>query len=227
MDLTKQLANPNDASAEVVAESALRLRMAGRSYRQIGKVLSLSHSRAYEIVIGRLQEIRSLNLELVEELRTLELARLDDMWRRMYPAPELPNASIDPKTAIALLRIVHERRAIAGLDVVQRNALPPADVPYTGPFDLDLLTVPQLRELEAIAMAATGLDPAMEVHAPANSPSAARMEEPIAESHNSAVFDIPAPMRDHSASLDHDLDTGYPLAVVFETARSSPTYLPE
>ena len=223
MDLSKQLASPSDASAEVNAEAALRLRISGRSYRQIGNAIGLSHSRAYEIVIGRLQELRSLNHELVEELRTLELARLDDMWRRMYPKPQHPDEKIDPKTAMALLRIVQQRRAIAGLDVVQRNALPPADVPYLGPFDLDLLTLDQLREFEAIAMTATGLDPALEVR----SPSPVSPVSMKRTSDEAPTVSVTGPLDSETVDFPtHDPDTGYPLAVALSTSRST-SYLPE
>jgi hypothetical protein len=225
VDLRNQHVKPDDADAEVKAEAALRLRIAGRSYRQIGRSMDLSHSRAYEIVIGRLQEIRSLNLELVEELRTLELARLDDMWRRMYPSPETPNAKIDAPTALALLRIVRERRAIAGLDVAPRFLPPVPEVPFTGAFDLDnaALTLEDLQDLERVTMRAMGLDPTNEV-LPAPGSSAETPRPALAAV--SAAAESFIETDETAGAIDHDPDTGYPVAVAI-VARPSPTYLPE
>ena len=220
MDLTKQPASTIEARTELLTSHVLALRIRGLSYRKMATQLGCSPTTAHRLTVEHLREIRTLNEELVEELRTLELARLDDMWRRIYP--ENFEERIGEKQALALLRIVQQRRAIAGLDVQPKNAEIGGDVPYAGAVDMDLLTVEQLREFEVILMRATGLDPAMEVQPPAQpqakQPSAVRMEEPIAESHNSTLFDIQA--------IDVDPDTGYPLAVALSAPRSS-SYLPE
>ena len=222
MNLAKQEASTIDARVELLTSHVFALRVAGLSYRKIAERAGCSVSRAYEIVVDRLRELRTLNEELTGELRALELSRLDDMWRRLYP--EHHDEPLEPKRALALIRIVQQRRAIAGLDVVQRNALPPADVPYAGSFDLDnpALTLDDLRDLERVTMRAMGLDPSLEVQASVR-PAELFSELTAVSSQENEIESA----EQNGEEIASDPDTGYPIAVAFTTSRAPATYQPE
>lgn len=157
MDFTKQEAHPPNVSREVHMEQALALRIRGYSYRKIAKSMGVVLSYAYDLVVSGLQETKNLTAEHVEELRTLELARLDDMWQKLYPT--LPKDAIDAKTANTLIRISERRAALTGMDAPKFMPMGGGALPYVGPFDLDNLSLADLRNLEIIVIRASGGDP--------------------------------------------------------------------
>lgn len=166
-DLTKQEAHPQEVRSAVHAEAALHLRMQGQSYAKIGQALGISKATAWRLVTDALQELQHTTRETVEELRALELARLDDLWRRLYPA--LPNQKLDVQAGRLMLRISMQRSLLLGLPVL-RMPLGGDEVPVPGDVDLAKLSVEDLRQLEAILSRAGGgtiealrLNPADEV----------------------------------------------------------------
>ncbi len=112
---------------------ALQLRQAGASLTQIGEHLGVSESRACRIVQDALAAVVR---EPADEVRQLELARLDQLWveatkvlRRTHITVSNGRVAIDPRTeqpleddgpvlnAIDRLLKIQERRAkLLGLD---------------------------------------------------------------------------------------------------------------
>jgi hypothetical protein len=91
------LANNATAPAKLSAEDrqflALSLRKQGGSYRQIAKALReqgkasprYSEGAAYKDVIAALERQRTERAETVEQVRVLELERLDDLHAKLWP----------------------------------------------------------------------------------------------------------------------------------------------
>jgi len=64
-------------------EKALELRKQGYSYRDIGSVIGCTNVRAQQIISTFLKEINSRNELSAEDLRTLELEKLDKMEKTL------------------------------------------------------------------------------------------------------------------------------------------------
>jgi hypothetical protein len=121
------------ANARFREARSLELRLAGASFRQIGLALGCSEQRAHQIVSRALDR---LIREPAEQVRQLELARLDQLWieawkvlRRSHPLvsngktvrhPDsgLPLEDDGPVLAAigTLLRIQERRARLLGLD---------------------------------------------------------------------------------------------------------------
>ena len=89
---------------------ALQLRLEGASYREIARTLGWKdHSSAYAHVQESMQAIVQ---EPAEELRTLELERLDADYLALAPAARKGDVS----SILARLRIMERRAKYTGLD---------------------------------------------------------------------------------------------------------------
>jgi hypothetical protein len=95
--------------------NALVLRQAGATYTKIAKQLGYrNRSSAADAVTRALA--RTTPKPLADEVRRLELERLDDLWRSMYPkAVQGDHLAVD-----RCLRIMARRAALLGLDAPQR-----------------------------------------------------------------------------------------------------------
>lgn len=185
MDLTQQEASPDDATVETLKAQALQLRIAGHSYRAIGRAISRSHTRAHELVIEALREVRTLTAERVAELRALEGARLDDLWWKLYPKKAGDILSADKARALA--RISEGRRQLYGLDLPRfLGGLGGDDATFTEAIDLNRLDLAELRTIEQLTLKAKGqgaeafgLDPDDEIFDPTAAEGEVTLEVPL------------------------------------------------
>lgn len=93
---------------------ALELRKAGTTYRKIGEVMDCSGSTAFEYVQDALKEMQK---EPAKAVRELELERLDQMLRAIWPDVLKGN-----RLAIDRALQIQDRRArYLGLDAPQRR----------------------------------------------------------------------------------------------------------
>jgi hypothetical protein len=118
---------------------ALELRKAGLSYPQIGKALGVSQVAAYKIVMRVLQRYEANIQEETEDLREIELQRLD----RMLNAIEPKIRRGDLKAIAVAVRISERRSRLLGLDLPQKmehTSTPDA------PVDLRLLSDAELEQ---------------------------------------------------------------------------------
>jgi hypothetical protein len=158
---------------------ALDLRKAGASYRAIAATLGINEKTAYNDVRRALQTLAELELTSAEELRTLELARLDKLTieaARVLAATHpyvsggkvLPNLADDgPKLQAIdrLLRISESRRKLLGLDAPPKVPLNPDGTPFAAAYtelravvlnllapypDLRLLLADQLAQVDEV-----------------------------------------------------------------------------
>lgn len=89
---------------------ALRLRKAGHTYDSIARVMGLSHrGDAHHLVQDA---IRDISREPAEQVRELELARLDDLQR----APWMASLKGDLHALDRVLRIMERRASYLGLE---------------------------------------------------------------------------------------------------------------
>ena len=95
-------------------QQALDLRVAGATYRQIGERLGVSLPIAWKHTQAALQQAPR---EPVQELRQIELARLDRL--HMAHWPQALGGSVDATNQV--LRIMDRRARLLGLDQANGN----------------------------------------------------------------------------------------------------------
>lgn len=91
--------------------TALELRKMGLSYRKIAEKLGVSHVQIYNDIKSELASLSDLNTGATEELRQLELERLD----RIIAALDHWVQSGNTQAAIALLKAMDTRAKLLGL----------------------------------------------------------------------------------------------------------------
>lgn len=147
------ISNQPTGTRENAAErrvQALDLRKAGHSYRAIGVALDISEAQAHRDVKAALTRLAQLELAAADELRAMELARLDDLQveatrillttHPLVSGGKVLSGFTDEGTAIGLtddgpklaaidrlLKIAERRARLLGLDL-QPGATLPGDV---------------------------------------------------------------------------------------------------
>lgn len=140
---------------------ALDMRAGGSSYREIARALGWkTHVSAMKAVKKALEGVTQ-TLEQAEEVRSLELERLDQMWKGLAPQATKGN----PRAVMAAVRLMGERRhLVAGLDV-----LAPVDAMAAGNGVINVfMNIPEGRDVtpepegytDAIDVASHELPPA-------------------------------------------------------------------
>jgi hypothetical protein len=104
---------------------ALELRKAGYSYRAIGERLGISHVQAYTDVNAELARLTELRKDSTEELRELELERLDVLLKGLEPMARVGN----PGAVNSYLRVMERRAKLLGLDAPERKDITSAGQP--------------------------------------------------------------------------------------------------
>jgi hypothetical protein len=172
-----QLASPIAVKAQNGREKALQLRITGATYKQIAEKLNLSLSTVHGYVVDALDDLRERNSTLAQRVQDLDMIRLDTLLRGLWPKRK------DPQVANTILRVLDQRAKLAGAYPVVRwegSGAGGGIVPTSGDLDLRKLSMDQLRQLEAIVIAAgpkpltspsrMGLDPTREVEKPEQMP---------------------------------------------------------
>lgn len=125
---------------------ALELRSAGLSYRQIADALGVSRASAWRIVTRGLDELTAKCAEKAEQVKALELVRLDAMRVLLWPKRG------DPRVCDSLLRISERVARLHGLDAPQKiEATGAVQVEQSDPVpDLTKLTDEEIGQLAKI-----------------------------------------------------------------------------
>lgn len=114
----RQEAHKGQAEAAAARRiQALELRKAGVSYRAIGDKLGVSEAQAHRDVKAAMQALAKVQDTIAEDVRVMELARLDDMYFSI--ATQIRNGNhgaIDRG-----LRIMERRAKLLGLDAAVKN----------------------------------------------------------------------------------------------------------
>ena len=94
------------------SKEAVALRLQGRTYDEIAAALGCGHGTAYRAVAGHLAATRAEAGETAQELREVELQRLDRLLAVVGPMAE----GGDLQAVDRVLRIQERRSAYLGLD---------------------------------------------------------------------------------------------------------------
>lgn len=98
---------------------ALELRKQGLSYRAIANRLGVSHQQAYVDVQGELKALAVLNQDSADELRQLELERLDRIIDGLDHWVQAGNA----QAAMAILKAMDTRAKLLGLYAPEQHKI--------------------------------------------------------------------------------------------------------
>jgi hypothetical protein len=94
---------------------ALELKKSGSSYQAIADALGFkARSHAYTLVMEGLADLEALSKESAEELRRVELERLDAMTLSLWEERS------NPRVTDSLLRIAERRAKLLGIDAPQK-----------------------------------------------------------------------------------------------------------
>jgi hypothetical protein len=123
-------------------KTALDLRTEGLSFEEIGKRLvpAVSRQRAQMIVRDALRELNEDIAETADEIRRVELERLDDLIKSLWPGRK------SPRVTDSILRIGERRAKLTGIDAPTRLE---QSGPGGGPMEYDLskCSIEELRAL--------------------------------------------------------------------------------
>ncbi|KUG14537.1 hypothetical protein ASZ90_015822 [hydrocarbon metagenome] len=122
-------------ASEGKKQKALSLRMEGRNYRDIAAAVGVSLAQAHRYVSAGLEELREKNREIAEDVKVLELERLDNLFKHAYQAVE----DGEIRAIDQALKCMDRRARLLGLDAATR-----AEITGT------LVTSGEWRELRAV-----------------------------------------------------------------------------
>ena len=109
-------------------KTALELRLAGKTFREIAAELGYqSPHGAFDAVGGALKEVTR---EPAEDLRKMELQRLDALHAALWPAA----IKGDPVSVAGCLRVSESRRKLLGLDLPEGFTDPMSERPLVRVF---------------------------------------------------------------------------------------------
>lgn len=112
----KNKTSPVRIAAKERRSLALKLRLAGIQFKDIGKQLGCSRQRAAQLVEGEMENIIAQNAELAAQVRDMELVRLDTIQSGIWSQATSGNhGAID-----RVLRIMERRSKLLGLDAPQQ-----------------------------------------------------------------------------------------------------------
>ncbi len=97
---------------------ALELRKAGATYEEIGRSLGITKQSAHELVSKVLDEIQSKTSDDADAVKTLEIERLDALFKGLWPSASKGN----PQAVEKALKIMERRARLLGLDAPTKLA---------------------------------------------------------------------------------------------------------
>jgi hypothetical protein len=128
-------AGVREAAAERRVQ-AFELRKGGASYRAIGRALGVSEAQAHRDVMGRLSQLAKLEEGAADDVRKLELERIDGIILGHYGRAQ----NGDDKAARVVLQAMERRAKLLGLDAPVKQEL-------TGKDGAALIALDALRTL--------------------------------------------------------------------------------
>lgn len=112
--------SPNSPKRSLSADrrmNALEMRKSGSTYEKIGDALGISSQAAYQHVVKALQAIREKTNEAADEVRTLEITRIDTMigvlWPRVLKGDYLAMDRV--------IKLMERRSKMLGLDAPTKS----------------------------------------------------------------------------------------------------------
>ena len=110
--MTESKTSPRKLTALERENKSLELRLTGATYQQIGDALGFTKQAAYNAVIRAIGKLNDKIMENAEQVKSLELQRLDKLYTTMYRrALQGEYGAVD-----RCLRIMERRAKYHGLD---------------------------------------------------------------------------------------------------------------
>ncbi len=109
--------SPPKVQSAIRRKEAVDLRIEGKTYREIAQELGVTPTRARQLVAEALAAIEKDTAESAEELRRLELDRLDQLQSGLWEEAAAGNL----KAVGAALKIMERRARLLGLDAPTRT----------------------------------------------------------------------------------------------------------
>ena len=106
-------------SSQAKKQKALSLRLEGRNYRDIAAGVGCSLSQAHRYVSAALDEIQDKNREIAEDVKVLELERLDALFKTAFAAVQ----DGDVRAIDQALKCMDRRARLLGLDAATRQEI--------------------------------------------------------------------------------------------------------
>jgi DNA-binding transcriptional MerR regulator len=100
-------------------QQALELRLAGMTYKEIGKALGLTAAGTHKAVKRALDDVAEETAEKAEQVRALELERLDKMNKAIWGQVLAGNHGAVDRA----LRIMERRSSLLGIDAPKKQDL--------------------------------------------------------------------------------------------------------
>ncbi|MBP8128480.1 MAG: helix-turn-helix domain-containing protein [Candidatus Hydrogenedentes bacterium] len=111
--------SPTRVTAAARRAEALRLRAAGKPYREIARVLGIGEASAWKLVKREFDRLNAATRETAHQVRQLELDRLDALHEALWPSAKSGNT----QAIFAALRIMERRAKLLGLDAPTKLGL--------------------------------------------------------------------------------------------------------
>lgn len=122
------------AEAAERTKQAVALRIAGATFAQIGERLGVSGQAAHKMVVKALAEIARQTAESAEQLRQMELQRLDALQASLWgDAMKGDEQKVD-----RVLRVMARRAALLGLDAPAKQEITYTDAELNGAIEREL-----------------------------------------------------------------------------------------
>ncbi len=150
---SNQACAPSTIHSATRRHQAATLRQRGYPYHKIGSLMGCTKQTAWKLVQEALTERRAELDESIQDIRSVEVARYDDLTKRMFKRLDDPTNPDPEKTVQSILRISERRSRLLGLDAPQQFGFVPGGsnaIAAGGDVDVSKLTTEQLRELEDI-----------------------------------------------------------------------------
>lgn len=133
--MTEPITSPRLLKAHDRESQAFRLRLGAATYDEIGKALGVTRGAAYAMVRRVMDRTAKQSQESADELRQLELARLDQLYFRMSILAEKSSAGATDRC----LRIMERRARLLGLDAPEKRDLTSDGKPIQIPTVIEVL----------------------------------------------------------------------------------------
>jgi hypothetical protein len=103
----------------------LNLAVAGWSETQIGAALGLPRKRVYKVLEAEIKKCDRLSLRGADELRRLEMLRLDEMLKALWPviSGQVTTRGGPARAVEVALKVCESRRKLLGLDAPEKREL--------------------------------------------------------------------------------------------------------
>jgi DNA-binding CsgD family transcriptional regulator len=109
------IASPRRLHTALRRRQCVLLRLAGKSYVEIGEEMNIGASQAWQYVTSSVELLNDTIKEKLPMVIDMELQRLDSMLAELWPNRR------DPRTADSILRIMDRRSKFQGLDAAERR----------------------------------------------------------------------------------------------------------